>query len=96
MDFQQLSVDTVAVKIVQPPVENKLFLLQPRNGSHCRFPTYLLLKLVFLRVLVFSFIPKSSVVQVLLKEKKEYIEFFTRQNSTTTRIFLYKYRDEKD
>ena len=90
------SLHTVAVKIVQPPVEKKLFLLQLRNESLCRFPTYLLLKLVTLSVLVFSFRPKSSVVQVLLTEKKEYIEFFTRQNSTTTLIFLYKYRDEED
>ena len=49
---------TVAVKIVQPPVEKKLFLLQLRNESHCRFPTYLLLKLITLSVLVFSFRPK--------------------------------------
>ena len=66
---------TVAVKIVQPLVEEKLFLLQLRNESHCRFPSYLLLKLVILSVLVFSFRPKSSVVQVLLKEKKNTSNF---------------------
>ena len=74
----------MAVKIIQPPVKKILFLLQPRNESHCRFPTYLLLKLVTLSVLVLSFRPKSSVVQVLLK-KKIYIEFFTHQNCPTTR-----------
>ena len=79
---------TVTVKIVQPPVKKELFLLQLRNESHCRFPTYLLLKLITPSVLVLSFRPKSSVVQILSKEKEEYIEFFTRQNSTTTRIFL--------
>ena len=79
----------MAVKIAQPPVEKRLFLLQLRNESHCRFPTYLLLKLITLSVLVLSFRPKSSIVQVLLKEKKEYIEFFTRQNSTTNLVKEY-------
>ena len=68
-------IHTVAVKIVQLSVEKKLFLLQLRNESHCRFPTYLLLKLITLSVLVLSFIPKSSVVQVLLKEKKNTSNF---------------------
>ena len=53
------------------------------------------MKFVTLSVLVLSFRPMSSVVQVLLKEKK-YIEFFMRQNCTTTGIYLYKYGDEKD
>ena len=66
---------TVAVKIPQPPVEKKLFLLQLRNESHCRFPTYLLSKILSLSVLVLSFKPKSSVVQVLLKEKKNTSNF---------------------
>ena len=65
----------VAVKIVQPPAEKKLFLLLLRNESHCRFPTYLLLKLITLSMLVLSFRPKSSVVQVLLKEKKNTSNF---------------------
>ena len=59
----------------QPPLEKKLFLLQLRNESHCRLPTYLLLKLVALSVLVLSFRPKSIVVQVLLKEKKNISHF---------------------
>ena len=63
------------VKIVQAPVEKQLFLLQLRNENHCRFPTYLLLELVTLNVLVFSFRAKSSVVQVLLKEKKNTSNF---------------------
>ena len=67
--------DTLAVKIVQPPVEKKLFLLQLRNESHCRFPTQLLLKIVTLSVLVLSFTPNSSVAQVLLKEKKNTSNF---------------------
>ena len=66
---------TVAVKIVQPLVEKKLFLLQLRNESHCKFPTYLLLKLITLSVLVLSFRLKSSVVQVLLKEEKNTSNF---------------------
>ena len=65
----------MAIKIVQPPFEKKLFLLQLRNESHCRLPTYLLLKLVIVSVLVFSFRPKSSVVQVLLKQKKNTSNF---------------------
>ena len=65
----------MASKIVQPSVEKKFFLLQLRNESHCRFPTYLLLKLITLSVLVLSFRPKSSVVQVLLKEKKNTSNF---------------------
>ena len=77
---------TVAVKIVQPPVEKKLFLLQLRNESDCRFPTYLLLKLISLTVLVLSFRPKTSIVQVLLKKKEEYIEFFTRQICPTNLV----------
>ena len=93
--FLHPTVYTVAVKIVQPPVEKELFLLQLRNESLCRFPTYLLLKLVTLSVLVFSFRPKSSVVQVLLTEKKEYIEFFTRQNSTTNLAKEYLQRKAK-
>ena len=57
---------TVTIKIVQPPVEKKLFLLQLRNESHCRFSAYLLLKLITLSVLMLSFRSKTSVVQVLL------------------------------
>ena len=96
LSFEEEVAYTVAVKIVQPPVDKKLFLLQLRNESHCRFPTRLLLKLITLSVLVLSFRPTSSPVQVLLKEKKEYIEFFTRQNCPITCTFLYKYGDEKD
>ena len=73
--FYFSGVYTLAVKIVQSPVEKNLFLLQLRNESHCRFPTYLLLKLVSVSVLVFSFRFKSSVVQVLLKEKKNTSSF---------------------
>ena len=66
---------TVAVKTVQAPVEKNLFLLQLRNESHCRFPTYFLLKLITLSVLVLSFTPKSSVVEILLKEQKDTSNF---------------------
>ena len=65
----------MTVKLFQPLVEKTLFLLQLRNESHCRFPTYLLLKLITLSAFVFSFRPKSSVVQVLLKEKKNTSNF---------------------
>ena len=38
--FTDLHIYAVAVKIVRPPVGKRLFLLQLRNESHCRFPTF--------------------------------------------------------
>ena len=82
----------VPVKIVQPPVEKQLFLLQLRNESHCRSPTYLLLKLITMSVLVLSFRPKSNVVQVLLKEKRIHPIFHMSKlsNQPSKRIFTKK------
>ena len=83
---------TMAVKTVQAPVEKNLFLFQLRNESHCRFPTYLLLKLITQSVLVLSFTPKSSVVQVLLKEKKNTSNFHASKfyNQPSKRMFTKK------
>ena len=82
----------MAVKIVQPSVEKILFL-QLRNESHCRFPTYLLLKLITVSVFVLSFRAKSSVLQVLLKEKKRIHRIFHASklsNQPSKRIFTKK------
>ena len=87
----------MAVKIVQPPVEKKLLLLQIRNESGCRFPAQSLLKLVNLSVPVLSFRPKSTVVQVVLKEKIIH-RIFHRSKSYNHFVYTcnYKYGDEKD
>ena len=82
----------MAVKIVQSSVKNKLFLVQLRHESDCRFATKPLLKLVVFSVLVLSFTPESNVVQVLLKEHKKYIEFFTSQNCPSNRVREYLQR----
>ena len=88
----------VAVKIVQPPVEKKLFLLQLRSKSHCRSPTYLLLKFITMSVLVLSFRPKSNVVQVLLKEKRIHRIFHASKlfNHSSKRIFTKKSKGFSD